>query len=117
MIGHGHTCAARCRSCGYLVYPATFVCVRCRGRTFAHEPLSGTGELVSWTSVSAVPRGFEGREPLLLGIVDLQMGLRVMGQLAVEDPHMGMCVKLSLCVVRTLFEKPVQGLILYRCDE
>ena len=94
--------AYKCRKCGQLHYPFRMVCKGCRQNSFFEfdlVPLPKQGKLLTFTRVHNLPAEFE--VPTLgLGIVELENGLRITGQLEIEDPKIGMAVKGAVKVVR-----------------
>ena len=94
--------AYKCRKCGHLHYPFRMVCKECRQNDFFEfdiEPLPKNGKLLTFTKVHNLPAEFE--VPTLgLGIVELENGLRITGQLEVADPQIGMAVTGVVKVVR-----------------
>jgi hypothetical protein len=94
--------AYKCRKCGQLHYPFRMVCKGCRQNDFFEfdiVPLPRKGKLLTFTKVYNLPAEFE--VPTLgLGIVELENGLRITGQLEVEDPKIGMAVQGDVKVVR-----------------
>jgi uncharacterized OB-fold protein len=94
--------AYQCRQCGHLHYPFRMVCKECRQNDFFEfdiVPLPREGKLLTFTKVYNLPAEFE--VPTLgLGIVELENGLRITGQLDVEDPKIGMAVQGDVQVVR-----------------
>ena len=94
--------AYQCRQCGHLHYPFRMVCKGCRQNDFFEfdiVPLPKKGKLLTFTTVYNLPAEFE--VPTLgLGIVELENGLRITGQLEVGDPEIGMEVEGEVQVVR-----------------
>jgi uncharacterized OB-fold protein len=94
--------AYRCRACGTLHYPFRMVCRGCRGNDFFEfdpVPLPRRGTLLTYTYVHNLPAAFEVAR-LGLGIVELENGIRVTGQIDIEDPRLGMAVVGRVGVVR-----------------
>ncbi len=92
----------RCRVCGTLHYPFRMRCKSCGNLEFFEfdpEPLPTTGTLVTFTHVHNLPAEYEV-ERLGLGVVELEDGTRVVGQLDIEKPTMGMSVDGDVQVVR-----------------
>ncbi len=92
----------RCRSCGTLHYPFRMRCKSCGNLEFFEfdpEPLPTEGTLVTFTHVHNLPAEYEVAR-LGLGVVELSEGIRVVGQLAIDDPRMGMAVTGAVDVVR-----------------
>ncbi len=87
--------AYRCRKCGTLHYPFRMVCRKCRGNDFFEfdtEDLPSAGTLLTFTFVHALPADFEVAK-LGLAMVELENGMRIVGQLRADDPQLGMKVR------------------------
>jgi uncharacterized OB-fold protein len=94
--------AYKCRKCGHLHYPFRMVCKECRQNSFFEFDLVAlpkNGKLLTFTKVYNLPGEFEVAT-LGLGIVELENGLRITGQLEVDEPQIGMAVKGDVKVVR-----------------
>lgn len=94
--------AYKCRRCGTLHYPMRMVCKGCKQNDFFEfdtEPLPKTGKLLTFTTVYNLPAQYEVAT-LGLGIVELDNGLRMLGQIEIDAPAIGMEVKGSVRVVR-----------------
>jgi uncharacterized protein len=94
--------AYRCRSCGELHYPFR---MRCRGCgelepfRFDPEPVPTRGRLLTFTAIYNLPIDFEVPK-LGIGLVELENGLRMTGQVQVDEPVAGMEVVGDVEVVR-----------------
>ncbi len=102
--------AARCRSCGRLSYPTHFYCPACHCRDFDPVPIEGEGTLLTWTRVYALPLDY-AQLYLTLGIVELDMGVRAMGRLDIDEPVTGARVRATVGVVREIGGREVEGLV------
>lgn len=94
--------AYECRACGHRHYPFRMVCAHCRENGFFEfdpVPMPKRGTLLTFTRVYNLPAEFEV-ETLGLGIVELEGGLRITGQLDIEQPTIGMAVEGEVEVVR-----------------
>lgn len=97
-----HVYAYRCRSCGTLHYPFRMRCKGCGGLEFFDfdtEPLPTSGKLLTFTHVHNLPAEYEIAR-LGLGVVELDNGIRVTGQLDIDEPELGMAVTGTVDVVR-----------------
>lgn len=95
--------AYRCRRCGTLHYPFRMRCRSCQENDvfeFDPEPLPTRGTLLTHTHVHNLPAEYEV-ERLGLGIVELENGIRVTGQLDIEVPQAGMAVVGRVKVIRS----------------
>jgi uncharacterized OB-fold protein len=91
--------AAKCESCGAILYPPRLVCPSCGGRSFTDVVLPRDGKVVTYTVIRVPPAGFTEQTPLPIALVELVNGVRLMVQIAdVEDPEtleIGMPVRLE----------------------
>jgi uncharacterized OB-fold protein len=73
-----------CNQCGRTVFPPTAErCPQCWSPELAAEQTSGNGSVYSYT---VVRRSFPGRDvPYIVGLVDLDGGLRVMATIAADE--------------------------------
>jgi uncharacterized protein len=95
-------CAYECRKCGRLHYPFRMVCKGCRENDFFGfdlVPLPRKGRLLTHTRVYNLPAEYEVAT-LGLGIVELENGIRITGQLDIDQPRIGMEVTGEVEVVR-----------------
>ena len=98
-----HIYAYRCPRCDTLHYPFRMVCKGCGENEmfeFETEPLPTSGTLLTFTHVHNLPAEYEVAR-LGLGIVELDNGIRMLGQLEIEAPELGMRVEGAVEVVRT----------------
>lgn len=106
--------AARCTGCGKVLYPPRVICPACRGREFETVTLPREGTLVTYTVIHVPPAGFQGQAPLVLGLVELEGGVRTMVQVAdvpdLDALEIGMPVRLEF---RRISEDGEAGLIFY----
>ncbi len=94
--------AYKCRLCGTMHYPFRMLCKGCKQNDFFEfdtVPLPKTGKLLTFTTVYNLPAQYEVAT-LGLGIVELENGMRMLGQIEIDDPQIGMPVKGSVEVVR-----------------
>ncbi len=91
--------AYRCKKCQHLQYPYRTLCRKCGHNEFTAEPLPKTGTLLTFTHLHTLPSDFQVAH-ISLGIVELENGTRITGQLQIKNPKIGMKVKGSVGVVR-----------------
>jgi uncharacterized OB-fold protein len=94
--------AYKCRNCGTLHYPFRMVCKNCRANKyfeFDPVPLPRKGKLVTFTFIHNLPAEFEVPK-LGLGIVELENGVKVTGQVDIADPKLGMEVRGDVEVIK-----------------
>jgi uncharacterized OB-fold protein len=94
--------AYRCRLCDTMHYPFKMVCSGCKQNDFFEfdtVPLPKAGKLLTFTRVYNLPAQYEVAT-LGLGIVELENGMRMLGQLEIDEPVMGMPVQGTVEIVR-----------------
>ena len=94
--------AYKCRKCGQLHYPYRMVCKKCHANEhdeFDPVPLPRKGKLLTFTRLHTLPGDFNVAN-ILLGIVELENGIRILGQLNIDKPRTGMAVNGTVGVVR-----------------
>ncbi len=106
--------AAKCTDCGKILYPPRVICPSCRGQEFETVTLPREGKLVTYTVIHVPPTGFEGQAPMVIGLVEVEGGVRTMVQVAdvpdLSDLTIGMPVRLEF---RRISEDGEAGLIFY----
>jgi uncharacterized protein len=105
--------AGKCRNCGFVAFPPRLVCPRCQSRAFETVGLAAAGKLITYTVIRVPPRPFAEQAPYALGIVELDDGVRLMGQVAdcaFEDLEVGKRVKTEF---RRVSEEGEAGVIYY----
>lgn len=103
---------ARCRSCGVINFPPRRICIGCNKPSEIEEVrLSGRGKIYTYTVIGRGATVFEHTEEALVGgpfpvaIVELEEGVKVMGQITDCDPSE---VKIGLeveAVFRRIYEQ------------
>jgi len=100
--------AYKCKRCGHVQYPYRTLCRNCKDNDhneFDIVPLSKKGQLVTFTHLYTLPADFETVR-LTLGIVELEDGNRITGQLNIKEPVIGMKVTGEVQIVRQeMYEK------------
>ena len=118
--GHAEVSGRKCPSCETVYYPAPMVCTKCGTRRdpagtkyseWEKAPIRGKCRLLTWTRLYNLPADFTDRY-LMFGIVEFENGLRVSGQIRVEEPHIGMTLVARTDVVRGSGEQADWGLVL-----
>ncbi len=94
--------AYKCKKCGCVHYPYKTICKNC-GKNAHNEfdlvPIAKKGKLLTFTDLYTLPSVYE-KIKLTFGIVELEDGIRIIGQLNIKKPKMGMKVKGKVEVVR-----------------
>ena len=74
----------RCKECGTLYFPPRADCSKCRGSEVAWVPIDTSGKLVTFTEVFFAPPSFQDSAPYLLGLAELEDGVRVFAPISNE---------------------------------
>lgn len=69
--------STRCTACGRLSFPPKPICRFCWHQEMEWVSLPPEGKLYSFTTVRVPPRAFNALAPYSVGIVDLDVGLRL----------------------------------------
>jgi uncharacterized OB-fold protein len=107
--------AYRCRKCGHVHYPYRMVCKKCRQNEhneFDAVPLPRKGKLLTYTQLYNLPADYMVAK-LGLGIVELENGIRLTGQVKAEDPRIGMRLNGRVEIVRTGDYDEHYGMVFY----
>jgi uncharacterized OB-fold protein len=107
--------AYKCKRCGHVQYPYRTICRNCHENDhneFDIVPLPKKGKLVTFTHLYNPPADFE-MVYLSLGIVELEDGNRITGQLNIKSPKMGMNVVGKVEVVRNDEYNKYYGMMFY----
>ena len=75
----------KCRGCGAYTVPPKKVCIECASEDLEVVELSGKGKIRTFTVVYVPPEGFEA--PYVVGLVELDEGPWVMGNIIGIDPN------------------------------
>jgi len=102
----------QCKKCGYINYPNRTLCRKCGGDAFEAVALPKKGKLLTFTQLFTLPGDFEVGD-ICLGIVELENGVRMTGQLKVSQPKMGMAVVGRTEVVRHDEYTERHGMVFY----
>jgi len=74
----------KCNACGAYTVPPKKVCIECTSEDLEIVELSGKGEIRTFTVIRVPPEGFEA--PYLVGLVELEEGPWLMGNILGVDP-------------------------------
>ena len=105
--------SGKCKKCGYISFPKRLVCPECGSSEFENINLSGKGKLVTFTIIRVAPEGFEDQAPYAIGIVELDEGIRVMGQVADCEPDKLKIGDRLTTQFRRMSEEGKTGMIIY----
>lgn len=76
-LSQGHWQTTCCEACGKQTFPPRPICPHCWSDKVSWHALSPSGTLYSWTRIHAAPAVFAAESPYAVGIVDLDVGIRL----------------------------------------
>jgi hypothetical protein len=103
----------KCKKCCKVYYPPRKVCRVCGSKELEEVKLSERGKVVTFTVIHTPPVGYEKYAPYVVGVVELENGVRVLSQIVdckPEDIAIGTDVEATF---RRVTEDGESGLILY----
>jgi uncharacterized OB-fold protein len=98
----------RCKNCGKVYYPKHSRCFKCKSKDFEEIELGNICTLLTYTKLYAIPRGID-KVPLVLGIVEFENGVRMLGQITTEKVEIGMKLRPIFGELRVIEGKPIFG--------
>jgi len=105
--------AGKCTKCGSIQFPHRIICPDCGAKEFETIRLSGKGELATFTVIRVAPTGFGDLAPYAVGIVKMDEGIQVMGQLADCNPEELKIGDRLITQFRRINEEGKTGMIIY----
>ncbi|MEI8191902.1 MAG: OB-fold domain-containing protein [candidate division NC10 bacterium] len=107
-----HILGYKCKKCSYINYPNRTLCRKCGHDAFEPVPLPKKGKLLTYTQLFNLPGDFEVAD-MMLGIVELENGVRMTAQIKVDSPKIGMPVQGKVEVVRQVDYEKRRGMVFY----
>ncbi len=77
----------KCETCGKYYFPSRPLCPKCRRKGKVNEvQFSGKGKIHTYTTIYSAPTGFEDQVPYVIALVELEEGVKILGQVVDCDP-------------------------------
>ncbi len=105
--------AGKCKKCGTILFPPRPICPECKNREFETTRLADKGKVLTFTIIRVPPQQFVDHAPYAVGIVELEDGVKLTGQIVdcdFEDLKIGQRVKLEF---RKIYNEGESGIICY----
>jgi uncharacterized OB-fold protein len=105
--------ANKCKKCGYISFPPRLICPQCQNREFEETKLAEKGKILTFTVIRVPPKQFVDQAPYAVGIVELDDGVKLTGQVVdcdFEDLKIGQKVKIEF---RKIFDVGEAGILCY----
>ena len=105
--------ANKCTECGTIFFPPRLICSECKNRKLEATKLKDKGKLLTYTIIRVAPRQFVDQAPYAVGIIELDDGVKLTGQIVdcdFEDLKIGNRVKIEF---RKIFDAGQAGILCY----
>lgn len=105
--------ANACPKCSLKFFPPRLICPECKSRDLKKDKLAEAGKIVTYTVIRTPPHQFVDQAPYVVGIVELDDGVRLTAQImdiAFEDMKVGQRVRVEF---RKIFEEGESGILCY----
>ncbi len=105
--------ANSCVKCKQKFFPPRLVCPECGSRDLVKTKIAEKGKVISYTIIRVPPSQFKDQAPYAVGVVELDDGVRLMGQIVdcdFEDLKLEQRVRIEF---RKLFEQGHSGILCY----
>ena len=105
--------AIKCKNCGAILFPPRLICPECKNREFEETKLAEKGKVLSYTIIRVPPHQFVDQAPYAVGIVELDDGVKLTGQIVdcdFEHLKIGQRVRIEF---RKIFDEGESGILCY----
>lgn len=105
--------ANQCKDGDHIFFPPRLVCPKSGKREFIPTKLKETGKILTFTVIHVGPDQFAVQAPYVVGIVELDDGVRIMAQIVDCKPEEVEIDKQVQVVIRKIQEEGDHGLLCY----
>lgn len=105
--------AKKCKKCGIVLFPPRLICPECKNREFEDTKLAERGKILTYTIIRVAPQQFVDQAPFAVGIVELDDGVKLTGQVVdcdFKDLKIGQRVRIEF---RKIYEEGGAGILCY----
>jgi hypothetical protein len=105
--------ANKCKGCGKINFPPRLICNACHSQDMEETKLADTGKVLTYTIIRVPPHQFVDQAPYAVGIVKLDDGVKITGQIVdcdFEDIKVGLDVKVEF---RKIYDVGESGILCY----
>ncbi len=85
-LKEGKIYMTQCKGCNQKFFPPQADCPDCLDSNMNWIPLSGKGELLTYTKIFVKPSTYAHYDPYIIGIAQMKEGVRVLAWLNIDDP-------------------------------
>ncbi len=102
----------KCKKCGKIYFPPKVFCKECSSTNLEEYKLKEEGKIITFTKIHVAPSGFENRVPYFIGIIQLEDGVKITGEIIGDEKKIKIGAKVK-GVFRKIFEDGKNGIIHY----
>jgi uncharacterized OB-fold protein len=84
LLDQGKVAGTRCKKCGEAFFPPRADCCKCLSDEMEWFEITGTGGLISYSTLIYAPTGFEQDLPYTIALVQFGKDIKVFGRLSKE---------------------------------
>jgi len=100
----------QCKTCGEKFFPPQADCPKCLASSMDWIPLSGEGEIITYTVVSVKPLTYAHYKDYVVSIARMKEGVKVLAWLRIDDPKR---IKPGMKVRLVTVSREPEGFITY----
>jgi uncharacterized OB-fold protein len=99
LLEEGRVAGTRCKKCGESFFPPRADCFNCLSAEIEWFEITGKGNLISYSTLSYAPSGFEQDLPYIVAVVQFDNNIKLFGRLSKEirpeEVEIGMALKVT----------------------
>lgn len=95
-ISQGKLMGGKCRKCGKVYVPPRPLCTECFSKELEWVSLPLKGKLSTYTVIHIAPTQFQGMAPYVVGIVELENGVKMPGMIRATPELIKIGMQLTL---------------------
>ena len=99
LLEEGRVAGTRCKKCGESFFPPRADCFNCLSAEIEWFEITGKGSLISYSTLSYAPSGFEQDLPYIVAVVQFDNNIKLFGRLSKEmrpeEVEIGMALKVT----------------------
>lgn len=103
----------KCTQCGNINFPPRLICPKCKSKEFEKTVLQDEGKLLTYTIIRVGAEKFSLETPFVVGIVELNDGVRITCQIADADEDNVQIGRRIKIVFRKIQESGKAGILCY----
>ena len=73
---------SKCKECNTEFFLPVYKCRKCNSEKLADQEMPKEGKIMAYTLSRDIITGFEDQEPMIIGLIELQNGVKMVAQIA-----------------------------------